>query len=64
MGWMWFSIFLGWAVKRILFTMGGVGLYRRALPLFLGFIFGQFLAGSMWSLIGVLTDRNMYTLFP
>ncbi len=63
-GWMWFSIFLGWLFKRILFTGGGVRAYRRALPLFLGLIFGQFLAGSLWSLLGVLLNKNMYTLFP
>ncbi len=63
-GWMWFSIFLGWLFKRLLFTGGGVRAYRRALPLFLGLIFGQFLAGSLWSLLGVLFNKNMYTLFP
>lgn len=63
-GWMWFSIFLGWLFKRILFTGGGVRAYRRALPLFLGLIFGQFLAGSLWSLLGVIFSKNMYTLFP
>ncbi|MYF99122.1 hypothetical protein F4212_08290 [Candidatus Poribacteria bacterium] len=63
-GWMWFSIFLGWLFKRILFTGGGVRAYRQALPLFLGLIFGQFLAGSLWSLLGVLFNKNMYTLFP
>ncbi len=63
-GWMWFSIFLGWLFKRILFTGGGVRAYRNALPLFLGLIFGQFLAGSLWSLLGVLFNKNMYTLFP
>ena len=63
-GWMWFSIFLGWLFKRILFTGGGVRAYRSALPLFLGLIFGQFLAGSLWSLLGVLFNKNMYTLFP
>ena len=62
-GWMWFSIFIGWLFKRILFT-GGVRAYRNALPLFLGLIFGQFLAGSLWSLLGVLFNKNMYTLFP
>ncbi|MDA1192385.1 MAG: hypothetical protein O3A46_11980, partial [Candidatus Poribacteria bacterium] len=60
----WFSIMLGWFCKRIIFSSGGIGAYRRGLPLFLGFIFGQFLAGSLWSLIGVVTNRNMYTLFP
>lgn len=63
-GWMWFSIFLGWLFKRLLFTGGGVRAYRKALPLFLGLIFGQFLAGSLWSLFGVLFNKNMYTLFP
>jgi len=64
MGWLWFSIFLGWAAKRVLLTTGGIGSYRRFMPLFLGFMLGQFLAGSLWSLIGILTERNMYTLFP
>ncbi len=63
-GWMWFSIFLGWLFKRLLFTGGGVRAYRKALPMFLGLIFGQFLAGSLWSLLGVLFNKNMYTLFP
>jgi hypothetical protein len=63
-GWMWFSIFLGWLAKRLLFAAGGVRAYRQALPLFLGFIFGQFLAGSLWSLIGVVFEKNVYTLFP
>ena len=63
-GWMWFSIFLGWLFKKLLFTGSGVRAYRQALPLFLGLIFGQFLAGSLWSLLGVLLNMNMYTLFP
>ena len=64
MTWMWFSIFLGWLAKRLLFSTGGVKYYRIMLPLFLGFIFGQFSAGSLWSLIGILTGKHMYTMFP
>ena len=64
MTWMWFSIFLGWLAKRLLFSTGGVKYYRIMLPLFLGFIFGQFSAGSLWSLIGIITGKNMYTMFP
>ena len=63
-GWMWFSIFLGWLFKQLLFTGGGVRFYRNALPFFLGLIFGQFLASSLWSLIGVAFEKNVYTLFP
>ena len=61
---MWFSIFLGWLAKRISFATGGVRHYRQLLPLFLGLIFGQFLAGSLWSLLGIIFNRNVYTLFP
>ena len=64
MDWMWFSIFLGWLFKRLLFAGGGVRSYRGALPLFLGLIFGQFIGGSLWSLIGVVFNKNVYTLFP
>ena len=64
LGWMWFSIFLGWLFKRLLLTGGWVRSYRQALPFFLGLIFGQFLAGSLWSLIGVIFEMNVYTLFP
>lgn len=64
MGWLWFSILLGWAIKRILLTGGGMRSYRRFMPLFLGFMLGQFMAGSLWSLVGILTAKNMYTLFP
>ena len=64
MGWLWFSIFAAWFFKRMLFASGGIRSYRQALPLFLGLIFGQFLAGSLWSLMGVIFNKNMYTLFP
>jgi len=62
--WMWFSIFLSWLAKRLLIGFGGLGTYRKAMPFFLGLILGQFFMGSMWSLIGVILTKNMYTLFP
>ena len=64
MTWLWFSIFLGWLTKRLLFAGGGVKYYRMMLPLFLGFIFGQFTAGSLWSLLGIILGKNVYTMFP
>ena len=63
-GWMWFSIFLAWLSKRLIFALGGLKYNRVMLPLFLGFIFGQFSAGSLWSLIGVVLGRSVYTMFP
>ena len=39
-----FSLFLAWGVKVVLLRVGGVRLYRRAAPFFLGLILGCFTA--------------------
>jgi hypothetical protein len=63
--WMWFSIFLGWAAKLILLRMGGMPLYRRALPFFLGFILGEFTMGGFFGFLGVLfPDTAGYQTYP
>lgn len=35
-----FSIFLVWTTKTILLKIGGIGLYRRVMPLFMGMLLG------------------------
>jgi hypothetical protein len=63
--WMWFSIFLGWAAKLVLLRFGGMRLYRRALPFFLGFILGEFTMGGVFGFIGVLfPDTAGYQTYP
>jgi len=63
-GWMWFSVFLSWLAKKVILAYGGSRAYRGAIPLFLGFILGQFFMGSLWSVIGIILNKSMYTLFP
>jgi hypothetical protein len=63
--WMWFSIMLGWACKVILLRLGGMHLYRRALPFFLGFILGEFSMGGVYGFIGILfPDTAGYQTYP
>jgi hypothetical protein len=63
--WMWFSIFLGWAFKVLILRLGGMQLYRRALPFFLGFILGEFSMGGVFGFIGVLyPDAAGYQTYP
>jgi hypothetical protein len=38
-----FSLFVAWGVKIVLLRVGGVGLYRRCRPFFLGLIVGHLL---------------------
>ncbi|MDE0297104.1 MAG: hypothetical protein OXN17_00555 [Candidatus Poribacteria bacterium] len=63
-GHMWFSVFVSWFIKMLIMMYGGRSAYRAAIPVFLGLILGQFFMGSLWSLIGLVLNRNMYTLFP
>lgn len=41
------SVFLAWAIKSAVMHFGGVGLYRRVRPFFLGLIAGYFLGTGM-----------------
>ncbi|MCX7705105.1 MAG: hypothetical protein N2115_02450 [bacterium] len=55
----WFSVFVAWLVKSLLLKYGGHKVYEKSIPLFLGFILGQFVAGGIWFFIGNITDENI-----
>jgi len=63
MSWMWFSVFISWLLKYILLRGGGMRLYRRGVPFFLGLMLGQFVSGSFWSMLGVITNQLTYEFF-
>ncbi len=46
-----FSLFLGWLCKWIIVRLGGIQLYQRARPLFLGLILGYFAGVAVSSVI-------------
>jgi hypothetical protein len=58
--WYWFSIFVSWLLKWILFRMGGLKVYRKAMPFFTGLVLGEFMVGAIWTLIGIALERPMY----
>jgi len=62
---LWFSIFIGWGLKRLLLRYGGAGAFRRARPFFIGLIMGEVLAAGIWMIIGLLTHGTLtYTVLP
>ena len=40
MGGIWFSVFVAWLIKWAILKFGGIQLYRRMVPFFIGIIFG------------------------
>ena len=62
-GWLWFSIFVSWAIKAILLKVGGIRLYRKVFPLFLGILLGEFIIGGAWVLIRLFWDIGVYSFY-
>lgn len=57
---LWFSIFLSWLAKWLLLRHRGLKAYRQAFPFFIGLIFGEFIIGGLWSIIGIVGQMPVY----
>lgn len=57
---LWFPFFISWAVKGAVLKYGGIKAYRKAFPLFMGLVLGDFVVGSVWGIIGLLTGKPTY----
>jgi len=61
---LWFSIFIGWLIKRTVIRYGGLKMYRSARNIFLGMILGESIVAIPWAVVGFVTGRgyNFFTL--
>jgi len=50
----WFPMLLAWICKWAIVHYGGMKLYARMRPLFLGLIFGEFTAAVFWTLLAAI----------
>ena len=57
-------LFICLVAKWIILKYGGIRSHRRAVPFFLGLVLGDFLMGSIWSLLSIILDTNMYQFYP
>jgi hypothetical protein len=52
----WGSFLIVWILKSLMLRYGGMALYRKSVPFFLGFALGHFaIAGILWGLTGAWT---------
>ena len=56
----WSCLFMSWLIKGIVLKNGGIGLHRKLEPLFLGLILGEFVCGSLWTIIGIVLGIPTY----
>jgi hypothetical protein len=61
--WLWLPFFIAWLVKFFVLRYGGLRMYRRTLPFFLGLVLGDYTVGALWSLIGVVWDVPTLQIF-
>jgi hypothetical protein len=54
MEWYWCPTLIAWLAKLLILRYGGLRIYRKAVPFFLGLILGDYVIGAIWSLIGVI----------
>ncbi|MXV84533.1 hypothetical protein F4X88_21355 [Candidatus Poribacteria bacterium] len=59
----WAAFAISALAKWSVLKYGGLGLYRKAVPLFLGLALGDFVMGSFWNILSILLDRPTYTFY-
>ena len=63
MDYFWFAFLISWAIKSLIMKYGGIKAHRQATPFFFGLILGDYLTGSLWSVIGIILHQEVYTIF-
>jgi len=61
---LWSCMFIASIAKWIILKQGGLKAYRRAVPFFLGLALGDFVMGSVWSILSVILNKPLYQFWP
>jgi hypothetical protein len=64
MGELWSCILFTWLVKTVILKYGGLRLYRRTIPFFLGLILGDFVIGGLWDILSIVINTPTYSIWP
>ena len=60
LGYFWFAVFISWFIKFLILRFGGAKGFRKAAPVFLGLILGDYTLGCLWSIIGIIFQMPTY----
>jgi hypothetical protein len=59
----WFTIFIAWLIKAVVVRYGGLKLFQKLRPLFLGLILGQFTCNGTWIIIDAIAGGRGNRIF-
>jgi len=64
MHYMWMPFLIAWLLKTLVLRYGGVKVYQRLVPFFMGLILGDVVVAGLWGIYGVCAGRRMFMHFP
>lgn len=64
MYWLWSPTLIGWVIKALVLRYGGISLFRRSIPLFIGLILGDYVISCLWTILGLYLHIPTYRCFP
>jgi len=54
---LWGPFFIVWLIKTLVLRLGGMGMYRKLIPFFLGIVVGHFFtAGLVWGWLSIINE--------
>jgi len=60
---LWLPLLVAWIAKTLIMRYGRGDTYRKAVPVALGLILGEFTVGSFWCLYGMLRHVTVYAFW-
>ncbi len=60
---LWMPMLIAWICKALTLRYGGLALYKRCAPFFLGLMLGDYLVGCLWPFVGWLIGANTYCYY-
>ncbi len=54
----WLAVFIAWIVKGVILKYGGITLFNRLKPFFLGLILGEAVVAGVWVIIDYFADMH------
>jgi len=61
---LWMVLLISYLLKRTILRYGGLKAYRKAVPFFLGLLLGEYVMGSLWSLLSIALNTTIYRFYP